>query len=108
MFPQDRPILGAAYTAVCAALDRGRKRNVARLVLRQRRWHPAGVQSRLDNLTRFYSLLGRLERHIGGRRLLTSSDGRSVWPERGVYFFMENGESRTDSGEGPRHGSRPA
>jgi hypothetical protein len=60
------------------------------------------VQRRLNDLARFYSLLGRLERRIGGRRMLTSSDGRSGWPERGVYFFMEDGECRTDSGVGLR------
>jgi hypothetical protein len=25
-----------------------------------------------------------------------------VWPKRGVYFFFETGESRSDSGSGPR------
>ena len=57
---------------------------------------------RLDDLIRLYSILDHLERRIGGRRLLASSDGRSGWPTRGVYFFMEDGECRTDSGEGLR------
>lgn len=60
------------------------------------------MERRLDDLIRLYSILGRLERRIGGRRLLASSDGRSGWPERGVYFFMEDGEYRTDSGDGLR------
>ena len=60
------------------------------------------MQRRLDDLIRLYSILDRLERRIGGRRLLASSDGRSGWPERGVYFFMEDGEHRTDSGDGLR------
>ena len=34
--------------------------------------------------------------------MLASCDGRSGWPERGVYFFMENGECRSDSGVGLR------
>ena len=34
--------------------------------------------------------------------MLTSCDGRSGWPDRGVYFFMEDGECRTDSGDGLR------
>lgn len=28
--------------------------------------------------------------------------GRQIWPQRGVYFFCENGEYRTDTGMGPR------
>jgi hypothetical protein len=60
------------------------------------------MERRLDDLVRLYSILDRLERRIGGRRRLASSDGRSGWPERGVYFFMEDGEYRTDSGDGLR------
>ena len=60
------------------------------------------MQRRLDDLIRFYSALDQLEWRIGGRRLLASSDGRSGWPKRGVYFFMEHGERRADSGEGMR------
>jgi hypothetical protein len=73
-----------------------------KLVLVHCCWHSAAVRRRLNDLTRFYSLLGHLERRIGGRRLLTSSDGRSGWPQRGVYFFMEHSECRTDSGVGLR------
>jgi hypothetical protein len=57
---------------------------------------------RLDDLIRFYSILDRLELAIGGRRTLAASNGRMDWPQRGVYFFMEDGELRTDSGEGLR------
>ena len=60
------------------------------------------MERRLDDLVRLYSILDRLERRIGGRRLLASSDGRSGWPDRGVYFFMEDGERRTESGGGLR------
>jgi hypothetical protein len=60
------------------------------------------MERRLGDLIRLYSILDRLERRTGGRRLLKSSYGRSGWPERGVYFFMEDGECRTDSGEGLR------
>src|SRR5262245_46620080 len=60
------------------------------------------MQRRLDDLVRFYALLDRLERRSGGRRLLSACDGRMAWPTRGVYFFMENGEVRTDSGSGLR------
>jgi hypothetical protein len=57
---------------------------------------------RIDHLVRFYSILDRLERSIGGRRTLAVSHGRMKWPQRGVYFFMEDGEIRTDPGEGLR------
>ena len=57
---------------------------------------------RIDDLVRFYSILDRLEQAIGGRRTLAASQGRMNWPRRGVYFFMEDGELRTDTGEGLR------
>jgi hypothetical protein len=57
---------------------------------------------RLDDLTRFYAILGCLERAVGGRRTLAACSGRMDWPRRGVYFFMEHGETRTDTGEGLR------
>ena len=53
-------------------------------------------------LVQFYSILGRLEREIGGTRRLADCSGRMNWPKRGVYFFQETGEVRTDSGAGPR------
>jgi hypothetical protein len=58
--------------------------------------------SRLDDLVRFYSILDRLETMCGGSRLLADCQGRMDWPQRGIYFFMENGEIRTDSGFGLR------
>lgn len=33
---------------------------------------------------------------------MTDCSGRMSWPKRGVYFFREPGENRTDTGEGPR------
>jgi hypothetical protein len=39
---------------------------------------------------------------IGGPRKLTDCSGRFAWPRRGVYFFREAGEDRTDTGKGPR------
>ncbi len=57
---------------------------------------------RLDDLQRFYALLDRLEHRIGGARTLSQSGGRSVWPQRGVYFFQEPGEQRQDTGKGNR------
>src|SRR4051812_10489886 len=58
--------------------------------------------SRLSDITAFYALLDRLERVVDGKRLLAYCTGRSGWPERGVYFFFELGEERSDSGAGPR------
>jgi len=60
------------------------------------------MPKRLNDLTRFYNTLDRLEQRIGGRRKLSISNGKMRWPLRGVYLFMENGESRTDTGEGSR------
>ena len=57
---------------------------------------------RLSDLSRFYALLDRLTVTIGGSRLLSECDGRMDWPKRGVYFFFEDGEVRSDSGDGPR------
>jgi hypothetical protein len=57
---------------------------------------------RRDGLIRFYSILDGLEERMGGRRTLAACHGRMAWPQRGVYFFMEEGEHRTDSGEGMR------
>lgn len=57
---------------------------------------------RVEHLQRFYSILGNLEQKIGGRRTLAGSSGRLPWPKRGIYFFRELGENRTDSGSGLR------
>lgn len=60
------------------------------------------MSSRFDDLIRFYKLLGRLEEKIGGARTLVACHGAMDWPQRGVYFFMEKGENRTDTGQGKR------
>lgn len=57
---------------------------------------------RLLCLVRFYSILDQLEQQIGGALTLADCHGRMAWPARGVYFFREAGEIRSDSGEGPR------
>ena len=59
-------------------------------------------EQRPDHLTRFYELLDRLEDRLGGVRRLSECTGRMSWPQRGVYFFRETGENRTDTGDGPR------
>jgi hypothetical protein len=57
---------------------------------------------RLADIKAFYQILAALEAKLGGKRLLSDCTGRMKWPGRGVYFFFEPGEVRTDSGEGPR------
>ena len=57
---------------------------------------------RREGLLRFYSLLASLESKIGGARRLGDCSGRMAWPKRGVYFFQEQGENRSDTGDGPR------
>lgn len=58
--------------------------------------------TRSSDLKRFYEILGDLESIVGGKRRLIECDGRMNWPLRGVYFFFESGENRSDSGEGLR------
>ena len=57
---------------------------------------------RKHHLMQFYELLAQLERKLGGARRLSECSGRMDWPQRGVYFFRETGENRTDTGDGPR------
>jgi hypothetical protein len=57
---------------------------------------------RLSDLIRFYDILAKLEHDLGEKRVLESCDGRMGWPNRGVYFFFETGENRSQSGIGPR------
>ena len=58
--------------------------------------------SRTDDLVRFYELLDILEMRLGQKRLLADCNGRLEWPTRGVYFFFEPGEVRSDAGKGFR------
>lgn len=54
------------------------------------------------DLTRFYALLDALEAGVGGAQRLAVCKRGMNWPERGVYFFFEEGEARTGSGSGRR------
>src|SRR5688572_10923820 len=63
---------------------------------------PAADTMRASDLRRFYSLLDDLARRTGGTRRLADCSGGLEWPPRGVYFFMESGEVRRESGDGPR------
>jgi len=57
---------------------------------------------RHTDLIRFYALLDALEQRVGGKRQLAECNGRMLWPKRGMYFFFEAGEERSDSGGGLR------
>ena len=57
---------------------------------------------RTRHLQQFYELLAQLEHNLGGVRRLSECSGHMAWPQRGVYFFRETGEIRTDTGDGPR------
>lgn len=50
--------------------------------------------TRQDDLDRFYGLLDDLEQRVGGTRKLKNCTGYMDWPDRGVYFFLEPGETR--------------
>ena len=60
------------------------------------------MADRISDTVRFYDLLNRLADRVGGPRLLRSCRAALGWPNRGVYFFYENGESRSGTGTGPR------
>lgn len=57
---------------------------------------------RLIDLNWFYSLLNELAKSTKEARFLSHCSGRMAWPVRGVYFFQEPGEARTEMGAGPR------
>jgi len=62
---------------------------------------PSREGRRRQSLDRFYHLLDTLSEKLGGPRRLRDCSGRDGWPERGVYFFFEEGEMRED-GQSPR------
>ena len=62
---------------------------------------PVGL-GRLHDLKSFYEILAALERKTNGARTLAGCTGSMNWPRRGVYFFREVGEERSDTGDGPR------
>lgn len=53
--------------------------------------------SRINDLDRFYNIMQKLEIRLGGKRILDKCNGRMPWPNRGVYFFYEEGERRDNS-----------
>jgi hypothetical protein len=54
------------------------------------------LMSRRVDLNCLYEILDDLRKRIGGCRRLRDCTGKSGWPERGVYFFFEDGEFRED------------
>ena len=59
-------------------------------------------RTRLEDVRRFYEILGKLERKVGKPKILANYSRCSLkrcWSTGGVYFFMENGEKRSESGE---------
>jgi hypothetical protein len=60
------------------------------------------LSARLNDIRRFYDLMGFLEKHNGGMRTLAKANGKMPWPNRGIYFFFEREEERKESGDGPR------
>jgi hypothetical protein len=53
------------------------------------------MDRRVD-LNCLYEILDEVRHRIGGFRHLRDCTGKSGWPERGVYFFFEDGEFRED------------
>ncbi|MBV1933995.1 MAG: hypothetical protein KUG59_04855 [Parvibaculaceae bacterium] len=51
-----------------------------------------------QHLNKFYDLLSMLEKKLGGVRKLGECHGRMDWPQRGIYFFQEFGETRSGTG----------
>ena len=64
------------------------------------------MTGRAADTARLYDLLDHLEARVGGARVLADCSGRMNWPQRGVYFFYENGENRSGLG-GRRRVVRP-
>lgn len=63
---------------------------------------PNVPDTRLRDLVRFYELIDRIKACCNGAKFLCNCSGRQIWPGRGIYFFQENGEYRTNTGTGSR------
>jgi len=59
-------------------------------------------EKRLQHIIRFYTIMDTLKDKLGGYKRLETFTNGSSWVKRGVYFFFEDGELRSDSGEGMR------
>jgi len=58
--------------------------------------------TRREDLERFYRAFARLEQRLGGFATLGEDEGRIRREAKGVYFFFDRAEPRSDSGSGPR------
>ena len=58
--------------------------------------------ARIDDVIQFYKWMDNVATACGGYRRLSECNGRDFWPQRGVYFFFEDGEMRSTSGDGLR------
>lgn len=56
-----------------------------------------GMTKRKKDTERFYDLMERLEDRVGGKWTLNECCRHMNWPHRGVYFFFEDGETRSGS-----------
>lgn len=63
---------------------------------------PSATTPHLADLQRFYSLLDDLKTRSGGYALLSTPWPTTMGRSSGVYFFFEEGETRSGSGSGPR------
>ncbi|AUX10070.1 hypothetical protein AArcSl_2449 [Halalkaliarchaeum desulfuricum] len=53
--------------------------------------------SRRSDLDRLYNLLDRLEANVGSKQRFKDCTGYMDWPERGVYFFFAEDETRNST-----------
>jgi hypothetical protein len=60
------------------------------------------MKKRPADLMRFYRLMEELQALNGGLQRLASAKPDHPWPQRGVAWFFEKGELRSESGSGPR------
>jgi hypothetical protein len=60
------------------------------------------MSNRHSDLLRFYRTLSELQEMNGGLHRMVQADPEFPWPTRGVLFFYERNEQRTDTGTGAR------
>ena len=65
-------------------------------------WLGRSETRRHEHLRRFYELLDELSRRTGGVRRLDQGRGPIPRTGRGLYFFFERGDQRSDTGDGSR------
>jgi len=68
---------------------------------RQLQWlaHQLRQPTRTKDICRFYEALRKLEHGLRGKHVLEQCTADLPWPKKGVYFFFESGELRSESGE---------